>query len=231
MPFFVRLTLSLTVVCAASCADVPAAAEGEVEGHEQELTRSAPWQRLANGMIETDAGLPSISRVAIDPSLPPLVYAGAETGLFVSHGFGQWWSVAADLQVSESVHPGTVVADPTRAAAAYAALNRSPLSSSDPPSAGTLFATVNGGGRWKPVLTTAGESITSVAVTSASPSSIWVSSFGHGGWSLRKSVDRGATWSAVHTEWPCCEQLIAVADQHVIGLTYFGSYRTRPPTA
>jgi hypothetical protein len=118
-----------------------------------------------------------INAIALDSSSPPLIYAGASTGVFrASGGSGTWSSVSNGIRV---VSVSAVAAAPSNPAVAYAGLAN-----------GGTFRTTDGGTTWS----AAGTSVIGadfLVVHPTDPNTI----YGHAPQnSLMRSVNGGTTW-------------------------------------
>jgi photosystem II stability/assembly factor-like uncharacterized protein len=136
-----------------------------------------------NGPFNPDRTIPFIRALAIDPSAPATLYAGASAGVIKStNGGGSWAPINSGL-TNTDVH--ALAIDPVNPATLYAGAY------------GGIFKSTDSGGTWVAVNTgLTSLYVEDLAIDSSTPKTLYAGTFGSG---VFKSTDSGGTWAAVNT--------------------------------
>lgn len=139
----------------------------------------ASWNNNTHTGLQAD-----VRAIAISPTAPNTMYAGALPGVYRSLDGGSTWTKAASTGLGTSPFINAIAVDPTSANIVYAGS----LS-------GGVFKSVNGGDNWTPLDVPLGSAIAAVILFHpVTPSTLYVGA----GSGVFRSTDSGNTWTALN---------------------------------
>src|SRR5712664_1614903 len=134
----------------------------------------------------------SVTALAIDPSNPAIIYAGAGGGVFKSTNGGESWSPSLSPDYNHATY--TLAIDPRTPTTLYAGGNFGVSKSAD---GGTSWYTINNG-----LANQYGNAfVYSLAIDPGTPTTLYAAGCNCGGYpGISKSTDGGAHWNTLNTE-------------------------------
>jgi photosystem II stability/assembly factor-like uncharacterized protein len=155
-------------------------------------TAGQVWQSANGGASFTaKTALPSViaQGLAVDPLHPAIVYAGLQGRIYKSLKSGDAWQPQGDNGDLSNVVTRVVVVDPEIPSILYA--GGAPVELRDLRCAG--FKSINSGVNWT-CMPGLGAVVQDIAIAPSAPATVYAAT---GTLGMRKSVDRGATWTSI----------------------------------